>query len=362
MKGTRRFAGAMVVALLSLAACGGGDDDGETATRDEGGGTTTVAKLSQPDLVAKVSPSVVSIVGRSGDDFNGGSGVIFNAERGLILTNAHVVAGLSALKVFVNNGKYEAAGRVVAQAPCSDLAVVSVDRKPPEFPALPFGDSRSVRPGDHVTALGFPASFQEGAKQKVTATEGSVSVTDIPAEPDASLPKYESVIQHQAPINPGNSGGALVNDQGQLIGLNTLRNTITGGGAPIQGQSYAISVNLIKEELPDLEAGRNSAYVGWDLVPNNDEVASVLESIFEASVPTSRGLVVVNVDSGSEAEAAKLVSGDIITEIEGVSVESVQDVCDILLSKNPGATISVGGFDRLDDYEGYSGLAVKIPA
>lgn len=325
-----------------LAGCGGDD------------------KASQEELIAKVRPSVVKISGRVGDSTSSGTGVVIDAERGHVLTNAHVVAGASALRATVGDDETtEGPARVLAQAPCQDLAVVALAASTPGLKAVPLGDSSKVKPGQHVTALGYPASFANPGRQTVVATVGTVSSTGVTAEPDPSLPRYESTIQHQAPVNPGNSGGPLVDDEGRLIGINTLANTQQNDRA-IQGQYYAISVNHAKRFLPALKAGRSTAYVGWNLVPlaavpvaevfANDadwdaEGREKLGAEVQAALEQSGvdGMFVLDSDTGSTAQKANVVFGDVVTSIEGASVTSMDDACAILESHERGDRIKVRG-------------------
>jgi S1-C subfamily serine protease len=174
---------------------------------------------------------VVRIQGKEG----GGSGVVVDAERGLVLTNAHVAVGLEGTKARVgDDASTETPARLVAAAPCDDLAVMLLVNKPQNLQAIQLGDSSGVKQGDHVTVLGYPGTFEEqrlgenvNQAQQLVATDGNVSAVNVAATPDPSLPRFASTIQHQAPVNPGNSGGPLVNDKGQLVGINTLRNPAT---------------------------------------------------------------------------------------------------------------------------------------
>ncbi len=324
---------------LAAAACGGSDT------------------LSQEDVIAKVSPSTVALTGRVGDGSAGGTGVVIDAERGLVLTNSHVVVGLSALRARVgDDASTEGPARVVAKAPCEDLAVVQLVNPPKDLTEITFGSSADVKSGQTVTALGYPASFENPDEQKVVTTTGIVSSANVAAEPDPSLPKYTSTIQHQAPINPGNSGGPLVNEKGELIGINTLGNT-EQGGRTIQGQYYAISVDHVQKFLPDLEEGKSTTDAGWDMSPvgtvaladifaNDPDFASaatgqaIQDQIQSGDV---NGLYVWRTDTGSPAGKANIFFGDLVTSVEGTSVHSVADVCDILASHAPGDSLAVRG-------------------
>jgi S1-C subfamily serine protease len=333
--------GALASAAL-VAGCGGG------------GGSST---LSQQDLIAKVKPTVVELSGKRGENTVGGSGVVIDAKKGLVLTNEHVVAGVSALKVKVgDNAATAGPARVLAQAPCDDLAVVQIVNVPAGLKAVKIGSSAKVKSGEQVTALGYPASFSNPETQTVVSTNGSVSSVNVSAEPDPSLPKYPSTIQHQAPLNPGNSGGPLVNAKGELIGINTLGNT-QQGGRTIQGQYYAIAMDRIKTLLPNLEAGKSQGYVGWSLSPvdqvslsqafaddpvfQSAKLGSTVQSILQRN--NVKGLYVIDSTTGSPAKAAKLGFGDLILSIENTPVKSVSDMCDIVQSHGPGDKLLVRG-------------------
>jgi S1-C subfamily serine protease len=276
--------------------------------------------------------------------------------QGLILTNAHVVEGVTALKAKVGDRNSEPI-RLVASAPCDDLAVVKFVNAVGVQKTIPLGSSAALKQGDHLTALGYPASFQNPGSATVSSTEGSVSNASVSGtQIDASLPKYPSLIQHSAALNPGNSGGPLVNDKGELVGINTLTNTEQGGRA-IQGQGYAISIDHIKELLPDLRAGKSRADVGWSLTPLSDLNLVTLftndPDFHSAQLGTAvakvvqqqgiKGLFVLTTGTGSPARNAKIGYGDSIQTIEGRPVNSVGDVCDILESARPGSSIRVAG-------------------
>ena len=356
-------AAAVVAVGAVLTACGGG---GTTAG---GGSSTTLPKLSQPQLIAKLTPSVVRIWGKEG----GGSGFVVDAQRQLVLTNNHVVAGNPGLQAQVGNDPASnTPAQVVATSPCDDLAVIRLTDPVRNLKAVKLGTSASVRAGDHVTVLGYPGSFQAGPTsaetgsggqaQTVVATDGSVSVANVVATPDPSLPTYRSTIQHQAPTNHGNSGGPLVNDQGEVIGVNTL------GNPDAQGQYYSISIDYAKRILPDLQAGRSHGNIGWSLYPfgaSDQTLESDLASIYQndpnfAAGATElagqvasylrqnqiNGLYVVGTDPGSPADQATpgaITYGDLVTSINGEPVAKVQDVCDLVNAAAAGSAIRVTG-------------------
>jgi S1-C subfamily serine protease len=288
-----------------------------------------------------------------------GSGVVVDGDRGLVLTNAHVTAGQQGMRARVGDDPAsETAVRLVAAAPCDDLAVVELVSRPPNLRAIRLGNSSRVRPGDHVTVLGYPASFEEQTEsildQQVVTNDGSVSAVNVVAAPDPGLPRYMSTIQHQAPVNHGNSGGPLVDDEGRLVGINSL------GNDDAQGQFYSISVNRVRQLLPDLLAGRSQANLGWKLYPrsevdlreifaNDPDFAGQGGAAFGQQMTEQldqdrvEGLYVWYTEPGSSAEAGNLGKGDLVTRIDGRPVSTVQEVCDLVLPKRPGETVRVDG-------------------
>lgn len=314
--------------------------------------------FSEEALIKDATPSVAQINVQKGDNVSGGSGVVLDAKQALVLTNAHVVAGASALRARVgDNPDTESPARVVALAPCEDLAVIQLTEKPAGLQAMPLGSSAGVKLGQHVTALGYPVSFDE--TPTIVATDGTVSSLDVAAQPDPSLPRYESTIQHQAPINPGNSGGPLIDDDGRLVGVNTLGNTMQND-RPVQGQGYAIAVDRIKRFLPDLKAGRSTADAGWSLVPLSAVPVAELFATDPAWKADGRaelgartaaeieqrgidGLFVAGTATGSPADEVDIAYGDVVSSIEGTSVTTFEDTCKILESSAPGEKLRVRG-------------------
>ena len=289
----------LAVVTLAIAGCGGGDSVEDKVAPDVTEPTPTPTPKptkTQQELVAGVERSVVQIFGRIGEGYAGGTGVVIDAKEGLILTNDHVVSGMTAMKARSETLKPTPV-QVVGRASCDDLALVKFGRPQSGVEQMELGSSAGVQRGDHVTALGFPASFQEFAEAKMTAVEGSVAVVDISAAPDVTLPNYESLIQHQAPTNPGNSGGPLVDDYGLLIGINTLGND-SAGGRPIENQNYSIAVDHVKRLLPDLRSGKDDAYVGWRLTPVSVYTPQSIKNYYKTEYDTEgNGLFVEGLDT-----------------------------------------------------------------
>jgi S1-C subfamily serine protease len=306
----------IVVAVIALGG-GGGDDEPET--------------LSTADIVEQNRRSTVQVNtrGPARDDdgdrvvqSGGGTGIVIDERDGLVLTNAHVVAGATSINATI--GGQEVSARIRGSAPCDDLAVLELTTPPSGLQAAELGRSRGVRAGDEVVALGYPGAFEEDVSQRrLQATEGAVSSGQSSFSLGGALPDLQAAIQHQAPISPGNSGGPLFNTRGEVIGINTLSATAE---TQRQNQNGAIAVDRVKQVLPALRRGEFQGYVGWNLVPINDEF-----------------LFTQAVDAGSPADRANLIFGDAIVEVDDTPVTSVPELCDILGSKAAGDQIKVTG-------------------
>jgi serine protease Do len=313
-----------------------------------------IKPFTSEQLIAKAGPATVKLFGKYGDSMVSGSGVVIDAEKAYVLTNAHVVSGVEALKAQVGDLTTTPA-QVVAQAPCDDVAIVELPEHPPGLSAMPLGESGGIKAGQHVSVLGYPGTLEAtetGGSSKLTYTDGTVSNPTTSAEIGPNSPTYPSLIQHQAPVNHGNSGGPLVDDFGRLMGLNTLTGAGSDEGNQTQGQYYAIAVDRIKQALlPDLMAGKSIDDLGWTLEPVSSDrlygfydegtADSVID--FLTANDETEGLIVLGTDPGSVAERRSFVMGDYITSINETPVGSLADVCEIVQSKRPGATLRVSG-------------------
>ena len=248
------FAIGAIAGILLVAGCGGGDDSSDEPTT-----------LDPQEVISQASPGVVEIYGKYGDTAVGGSGFIYDAGPPVrLLTNSHVIEGLSSIQVKVGDQLPTVSAQVVAQDPCDDVALLELPSPPPEVTALTLGDSDTVERGAQVVALGYPGNFQKYKQQTVSSTEGTVSNPDLVGNQiSEDLPAYPALIQHTAALNPGNSGGPLLSDQNEVVGINTL----SRAGKGSQGQYYSIDINTVKGLLPDLEAGTDRSYVGWAIAP-----------------------------------------------------------------------------------------------
>ena len=258
-----------------------------------------------------------------------GSGVVLTQD-GYIITNYHVIADADALIVTVEGDEYEAT--VVGYDSSSDIAVIKAENASGLTP-IEIGDSDALHIGEWVMTIGSPFGLEQSvATGIVSATSRSQVFADSES---GEVTIYANMIQTDAAINPGNSGGALVNSNGELIGINTL---ITSYSGNYSGVGFAIPVNyalpiaekLIKGETP------THAQLGVTL-------SSVTPSVAQRNgLSANYGAYVTSVNEGTGASEAGLQPGDIIVSFNGAKVESSSDVMVDIRACNPGDTVTLG--------------------
>lgn len=249
-----------------------------------------------------------------------GSGVIID-KRGYILTNEHVVSDASEIEVTLSDGR-KFKGAVQGTDPRSDLAVIKIDAD--NLPAAKLGDSDNVRVGQWVVAIGNPFGFIMSNPQP-TITVGVVSALHrtFAYSGTEQTRYYGDLIQTDAAINRGNSGGPLVNLMGEIIGINALIYSTTGG---YQGIGFAIPINRAKRILDELIAGREVKY-GWLGV----QVQSLTpELISQFNLPDTKGALVAKVITDGPADKAGLREGDLIKKIDKRDIFSPDDLVNIV--------------------------------
>lgn len=264
------------------------------------------------DVVEEVAPAtaLVEVLDETGTRASTGTGWVLDAGAGLVVTNAHVVNGGARFRVALEGRARDA--RLFSVAPCEDLAVLRV-ADTSGLKELELGSQADVRSGDTVVAVGYPGNAS--LKDDLTSTEGIVSVVSTSyREPAPDVPAYSNVIQTDAALNPGNSGGPLVDLDGRLVGVNSAGRTSTEEGRVIQGQSYAIGVDRVREVLTDLREGRSRAWPGFGFTY---PTVRVLE---EQRLPT--GLFVQNVVAGTPAADAGLDEELLIVSANGRAVSN----------------------------------------
>ena len=278
-------------------------------------------------VAQKAVPSVVNVTIQSQrtDPFTGqtsmvdlgnGSGVIIRPD-GYILTNYHVVEGADRVLVSVGVGNKEA--KVVGADKSTDLAVLKIDGT--GYPAFDFGTSTDLRVGQFVMAVGSPFGLEK------TVTSGIISALQRTEQVQQSmndLTTYTNLIQTDAAINPGNSGGALVDEQGRLVGINTLIQSPSGGVGAAQsaGIGFAIPIEFarsIAEQL--ISTGKAShPYIGASTQTIDQSIAA------QYGLPVSAGAIVAFVQPKGPAEVAGVKRGDIIVKIGSADIRNVADV------------------------------------
>jgi len=277
-----------------------------------------------------------------------GSGFIID-EQGHVLTNNHVISGASSVKVILREGDVLDA-EIVGTDRENDLALLKIDSsKIGDTKPLPLGDSGKIKPGQMAIALGSPYGL-----------EGSITVGIISAIgrsiPSTAQRLITDMLQTDAAINPGNSGGPLLNSSGEVIGINTAIE------ASANGIGFAIPINTAKSLLPALLEGGEvgSPWLGIKAVAIEKELAGKLE------LPVDVGVYVVEVILGSPAEEAGLrgsgtneqgqptFGGDIISDVDGYPVTSVEDLLTYFNGKKPGDEVN------LSVYRGEKVLTMEV--
>src|SRR5712664_2834957 len=227
-----------------------------------------------------------------------GSGVIVSPE-GYILTNNHVVDGATDVKVTLSDRR-ELKAKIVGTDPKTDVAVLKIEGS--NFPAITLGDSSKVQVGDYALAIGDPFGVGQ------TVTMGIVSAK---GRGNLGIEDYEDFIQTDAPINPGNSGGALINDRGELVGINTA--ILSHGSGGNEGIGFAIPINLARNVMGQiLDHGKvNRAYLGimvQDITPGISKAMRLKDM---------KGVLVGDVSPSGPAKKSGVQRGDVILEVNG---------------------------------------------
>lgn len=251
-----------------------------------------------------------------------GSGFFISAD-GYLVTNNHVVENAEKVSVRILD-ETQFSAEVVGTDPDSDLALLKVDRK--NLPYVELGDSDKCRPGEWVLAIGNPLSFEH------TVTAGIISAKGRQL---LGGPTYQNFIQTDAAINPGNSGGPLVNMQGEVIGINAMISTTTGGSI---GIGFAIPSDLAKKVVKQLrEKGRVvRGYLGVEGVyPVDDQIRKSLD------IDVKHGAMIQNVTPGYPAEKAGMKPYDVIVEIDGAPVKDHNDLLIKIADIPPGTTVEI---------------------
>ncbi|QDX79965.1 2-alkenal reductase [Denitratisoma sp. DHT3] len=247
-----------------------------------------------------------------------GSGVVVSAD-GYILTNYHVVETADAIEVALNDGR-KVKGRIVGTDPESDLSIIKIDAD--RLPVITFAQAESLRVGDVVLAIGNPFGVGQ------TVTSGIVSAL---GRSHLGINTFENFIQTDAAINPGNSGGALVDSEGNLVGINTAIYSQSGGS---MGIGFAIPVSLARTVMEQII--RHGAVTrGWIGVEVQEITPELAESF---RLPSAEGALIAGVMRGSPADKAGVKPGDVLLTVNDKPVRDAQSMVEQVAALEPGRT------------------------
>ncbi|MFG2992519.1 S1C family serine protease [Streptomyces sp. NPDC048257] len=311
------------------------------------GATGATADEPSPGNREQAKAAVVQVMGNSG----AGTGFVYDAGSGLIATTANVVAGESGLEV-IAEGKRPISAQLLGSDLCQDLAVLKAKSPPTGTKSLQFGDSDLLSPGDVVISLGYPDAGDTGAD--VVAVSGAAS-EPVDNVIHLSSPDYPSLIHHSVQMKTGTLGGPVLNKDGEVVGINTGGIVEDDSTGEARNKAEAISSNQAKSQLPGLAAGSMKNDPGWWLGAVSDPdlaLRSATTGIDKSSLQKAQkrlqdegtdGLFVLNVRDASAAQKAKIQQGAVITTVNGETVSSFPELCDILEPAEPGAKLSVQG-------------------
>jgi serine protease Do len=305
-----------------------------TWTPPSSSNSQAIAQLpSIADVVAAVKPSVVAINTQvvSYDFFNrpftqegAGSGWIID-PNGIIVTNNHVVEGAESITVTTDSGdSYTAEVNSISTDPLNDLAIIKINAK--NLSALKTGSVAKMRTGDWVIAIG------NALGQGTRATEGIISQLGVSLQVDQGQTLY-NLIETSAAINPGNSGGPLVNLSGEVIGITSAKIASVG----VESMGYAISIDTAKPIIQELV---NKGYVIRPWLGVGLYTVDAL-AIRQLNLSVDSGVVLIQVVSGGPADAAGLKVGDVIVNIAGKDVSTVEELTQIIHASEIGKPVDI---------------------
>ncbi len=263
---------------------------------------------------------------KSPDRHGAGSGVLISTD-GYIVTNNHVVGGADEIEVKLNDNR-EFKGRIIGTDETTDLALIKIDGK--DLPALPIGNSDELKLGQWVLAVGNPFNLTS------TVTAGIVSAKARSLGANG----IESFIQTDAAINAGNSGGALVNERGELVGINAMIYSQTGSYA---GYGFAIPTSIMNKVVADLKVYGTvqRAILGVQGTDVMNYVDAEKAKGNEVDLGTQSGVYVDKVTDASAAQDAGLEKGDVITKLDGKSVNKMSELQEAIAQHRPGDKVTV---------------------
>ncbi|MFJ4199005.1 S1C family serine protease [Streptomyces sviceus] len=328
---------ALVCSVVFLSGCSDSGSSGrkKTSTTQAAQAAQAAAPVAAGDLqsdyqkvIKDVLPSVVQI--QAANDL--GSGVVYD-DKGHIVTNAHVVGDQKTFKVTTAYNENELTATLVSSYPEQDLAVIKLDKVPDGLRAATFGDTAKVQVGQIVLAMGSPLGLSSSVTQGiVSATGRTVSENSSEGGTGATI---ANMVQTSAAINPGNSGGALVNLDGQVVGIPTLAAIDpTFGDSAAPGIGFAIPASMVKKVADQIvEDGKvtDSGRAALGITGR-----TVVDAGFRAA-----GVAVVDVKSGGAADKAGIEPGDVITQLGDTGITTITSLSEALAADKPGQKTSV---------------------
>ena len=282
-------------------------------------------------VIARVRPAVVEVKVTTPNGGALGSGVIID-RRGYIVTNNHVVNGAQSISVVLYDGT-QVPAQLAGTDPADDLAVLKITPPAAGLTVATLGDSSKLQVGQDVLAIGNPLGITQ------TVTNGIISALgrNVNEQNGAVIP---NAIQTDAPINPGNSGGALVDMQGNLIGIPTLSAIDPEFNTPANGVGFAIPSNRVQSITSQIIQTGTVSHTGRAaLGVRVESVDATLAAQDNLSI--DHGALIVSVVPNGAADKAHLQAGDVIVQIDNKPVNDISSLGDALLSKNPGDVVSV---------------------
>jgi S1-C subfamily serine protease len=245
-----------------------------------------------------------------------GSGFVIDAD-GRIVTNNHVVEQADVVKVTFSDGSVSDA-QILGRDPYSDLAVVEVDALPAGLMPLELGDSSALQVGERVIAIGNPFGLEGTMTTGIVSAVGRTLAAQTSGAGTFSIPE---IIQTDAAINPGNSGGPLLNSQGQVVGVNTAIQSLTGTNS---GVGFAVPIDIVKRIVPRLidEGTYHYPYLGI----TSDRRFTLADLEASLGLPATRGVLISEVVDGTAADEAGLRGGDETVEVYGMAFQSGGDI------------------------------------
>jgi S1-C subfamily serine protease len=293
-------------------------------------GNTNVEKQREA-VIAQVRPTVVQVNVQTTQGSALGSGVIIDS-RGYIVTNNHVVSGAQSIQVVLADGS-KLAAQLTGTDQTDDLAVIKIN-PPANMAVAKLGDSSKLIVGQEVLAIGNPLGITQ------TVTNGIVSALGRKVDEGQNGVIIPNAIQTDAPINPGNSGGALVDLQGNLVGIPTLTAIDPEFNTPASGVGFAIPSNRVNFIVPQIiQSGKVTHSGRAALGVSVASVDQVMAAQYNLAV--DHGALITSLTAGGPAEKAGLHVGDVIVQLDGKDVNDISSLSDVMVTKNLGDKVSV---------------------